>query len=224
MKEAHSDSSLIRAIKDKISTDLQQRYTDEDTLQFLLESCLLDPRFKTLPYLDESRRNDVVSSLKMKCSLFDTKLAVVKQEPTQDSEVGANTPPGPPLPSLPSTSTTQNQEINNNDEPPSKKCALEKLFCDVFVTKVEPPKSAYEKFSCEMESYRSENAINLQSDPLKWWKEHNFQYPLLAKMAKYYLGIPATSVPSERVFSAAGEIVSAQRACLREIMLISSFS
>ena len=47
-----------------------------------------------------------------------------------------------------------------------------------------------------------------------WWKAHHKTYPLLAKLAKVYLGIPATSVPSERVFSAAEDIVTAQRSAL----------
>ena len=34
------------------------------------------------------------------------------------------------------------------------------------------------------------------------------------RLAKIYLGIPATSVPSERVFSTAGDIISAQRSAL----------
>ena len=37
---------------------------------------------------------------------------------------------------------------------------------------------------------------------------------LLSKFAKKYLCVPATSVASERVFSSAGDIVSAQRSCL----------
>ena len=47
-----------------------------------------------------------------------------------------------------------------------------------------------------------------------WWKAHHKTYTLLAKLAKVYLGIPATSVPSERGFSTAGDIVTAQRSAL----------
>ena len=49
----------------------------------------------------------------------------------------------------------------------------------------------------------------------KRWMQNQFRYPLLSRMAKLYLAIPATSVPSERVFSTAGDIVTASRACLK---------
>ena len=40
-------------------------------------------------------------------------------------------------------------------------------------------------------------------DPLEWWKMHNTQLPTIAKLARKYLAIPASSAPSERVFSRA---------------------
>ena len=57
-------------------------------------------------------------------------------------------------------------------------------------------------------------AIPLSQNPLTWWQVHAEDFPLLAGLAKQYLCIPGTSVPSERVFSTAGDIVSAQRSCL----------
>lgn len=66
----------------------------------------------------------------------------------------------------------------------------------------------------EVRHYRAVQSLSLESNPLMWWKDNQNQFPHLAKLAKMYLGIPATSVPSERVFSTAGDIVTAQRASL----------
>ena len=38
-------------------------------------------------------------------------------------------------------------------------------------------------------------------DPLLWWKEREMLYPIVAKLAKKYFAIPASTAPSERVFS-----------------------
>jgi hypothetical protein len=46
---------------------------------------------------------------------------------------------------------------------------------------------------------------------LPWWRLLAHRYPQLAKMQKDYLLIPATSVPSEQVFSQAGDIITKKR-------------
>lgn len=53
------------------------------------------------------------------------------------------------------------------------------------------------------------------SNPLDWWKIHEKSYPTLANFAKKYLCVTATSCPSERLFSKAGQIVNPKRACLK---------
>ena len=48
-------------------------------------------------------------------------------------------------------------------------------------------------------------------DPFKWWATNKINYPVLHKLAIKYLSIPATSVPSERLFSDANNLVTPQR-------------
>ena len=52
---------------------------------------------------------------------------------------------------------------------------------------------------------------NSPIDPLAWWKMHDGQFPKIAKLARKYLAIPASSAPSERVFSRAKLIQQRQR-------------
>lgn len=48
-------------------------------------------------------------------------------------------------------------------------------------------------------------------DVLTWWREHQTSLPLLAGVARKILAVPASSASSERMFSAAGNIVTAER-------------
>ena len=66
----------------------------------------------------------------------------------------------------------------------------------------------------EVKRYRDESCLPFDSDPLLWWSQHEERFPLLAKLAKTMLCIQGTSVPSERVFSTAGDIVTSQRSVL----------
>lgn len=54
-------------------------------------------------------------------------------------------------------------------------------------------------------------------DPLLWWQKQTSEYPQLAVLASVYLSIPATSAPSERVFSGAGLLLTAKRSRLHPL-------
>jgi hypothetical protein len=73
----------------------------------------------------------------------------------------------------------------------------------------------------EIDLYKSAKGLKLTdpetgnySNPLHWWRVHQSDFPYLAKLSVRYLAIPATSAPSERVFSTAGLTISKERARL----------
>jgi hAT family C-terminal dimerisation region len=49
------------------------------------------------------------------------------------------------------------------------------------------------------------------TDVLEWWKRHESDFPALAILAKRYLAIPASSAPSERIFSKLKNTATAKR-------------
>ena len=44
----------------------------------------------------------------------------------------------------------------------------------------------------------------MNTDPLEWWAANEINFPALSVMAWQYLGVPATSVSAERLFSLTG--------------------
>ena len=59
--------------------------------------------------------------------------------------------------------------------------------------------------------YQAMPEENNDINPLDVWIRHSGSYPILTKLARRYLGVPATSVPVERLFSEAGELISTKR-------------
>lgn len=49
---------------------------------------------------------------------------------------------------------------------------------------------------------------------LEWWENHQSSFPRLFELIKFIHSIPATSAPSERKFSLAGNIMNCLRASL----------
>lgn len=63
----------------------------------------------------------------------------------------------------------------------------------------------------EVNNFLREQPPSLDTSPLEWWKANATRFPRLSRLAKGYLCIPGTSVPSERVFSTAGLTVNRLR-------------
>ncbi|CAF1043050.1 unnamed protein product [Rotaria sordida] len=52
---------------------------------------------------------------------------------------------------------------------------------------------------------------SIDDNPLKFWYEHRFIYPILSKLARSIFSIPATTANVERQFSAGGLMVNSRR-------------
>ena len=116
---------------------------------------------------------------------------------------------------------SSSKEVETTEDlnlPLSKKCKVSKaekcLLCfvnDIVKSKNHMANPA-EKTRAEVRKYTDEG-ISCKT-PLHWWKVNSTRYPYLTCIGKKYLSIPATSVPAERTFSAAGHIVNQKRSCL----------
>ena len=63
----------------------------------------------------------------------------------------------------------------------------------------------------EFERYKDEPGIEPHRNLQVWWRQKKAEYPNVAILARKYLAIPATSVPCERVFSTAGNVMTEKR-------------
>lgn len=68
--------------------------------------------------------------------------------------------------------------------------------------------------SAEVENFKKLRIPSV-SNVLEWWKENESEYPNIALMAKSYLSVPSTSVPSERLFSRAGWLMNKRRCSMK---------
>ncbi|XP_052806593.1 E3 SUMO-protein ligase ZBED1-like [Mya arenaria] len=186
---SENDSDLIKAMKGAIRQDMTKRYTQVEVEEFTWMCTALDPRFRSLPDLSSEKREAVYTNLIAKTETVKTQ---VKSEVSPDA-------------ATPSTSTT------------TALPALPALpgMTDENANKVDLAIGLYR----EVEKYRSEIASPLDTDPQVWWRSHENDYPNLSRLDKHTLHIPATSVASERVFSVAGDVVTATRSRLASDMV-----
>ena len=72
----------------------------------------------------------------------------------------------------------------------------------------------------ELNAYMRVQQVANDTDPLMWWKQHQEEFPRLARMARQYLAVPASSASPERLFSSVGLVKSDLRGSLLETTLI----
>ena len=119
------------------------------------------------------------------------------------------------IPNITQTEQVDFVKHEENNMPPNKKPRLNMdWFDDVVLVATEGPKFTKAEIVAN-EVTRNVSEPSSTVDPLTWWRERAPTYPIISHLAKKYLAIPASSVPSERIFSLAGNIVTKKRANLK---------
>lgn len=114
--------------------------------------------------------------------------------------------------------TEGNEPSTTFEEPPPKKVAvnINKELSEFFDTETTASDVLDGNLKQEFTSY-----INSSIDPeptisvLEFWKTNEKKFPRISKYAKQILCIPATSTPSERLFSIAGQTLNKRRSALK---------
>ena len=167
-------------LKQELLRSMAKRFTGLESHYSLAVSTLLDPRFKKIGFGDTSACNQAVQRLTMEvaCSISASSDNRTSTAPSVDS------------------SSTAEQE-------PS---ALWSFIDNSVATQQSRPSTVDSKIV--VRTYLEQPNLARKEDPLKWWAENQITFPFLVPHAKKFLTIPATSVPSERLFSKAGEITA----------------
>ncbi|KAM9758712.1 E3 SUMO-protein ligase ZBED1-like [Menidia menidia] len=196
----NTDLPIIADMKQRFRQDFFDRYLDLQEL--LYNASGLDPRFKDLAFLDDVDSRDLIF-MKITSEVVKMNEQAGDSAALYEGEADEGGSDGSP-----------SRERRDGDASPSpkKKTAMDQLFGE-FITTRTPLKTMREKAKDEILKYRERDSLELGGDVLQWWKGQ-VDLPLLSALAKDYLSIPATSVSSERVFSSAGNIVTAQRSLL----------
>jgi len=100
---------------------------------------------------------------------------------------------------------------NTPGRPPAKK---RKTALDILLGE-DDTSSSHVSTTEELNQYMADKPLQRDMMPLDWWKSNVHRYPRLASLSQKILTIPATSTPSERIFSTAGLTVTKLRSCIK---------
>ena len=154
------DGENLKQIKVAIQSDLKERYVG-DTAKLLQEAAFLDPRFKQLNFLSDDERRDTIERTKVKMLLA----ALDKSLSCEFSEAE-------PHQSCSEVEYGQFCESTGAQPPKKKKkTALNILFNDDD-NDIPTGQSLTnrEKVETELLWYSHEETLDLECDPLEWWK------------------------------------------------------
>ena len=195
------DGENLKQIKVAIQSDLKERYVG-DTAKLLQEAAFLDPRFKQLNFLSDDERRDTIERTKVKMLLA-----------ASDKSLSCEFSEAEPHQSCSEVEHRQFCESTGAQPPKKKKkTALNILFNDDD-NDIPTGQSLTnrEKVETELLWYSHEETLDLECDPLEWWKVKSATYPNLSAQVQRMWSLPASSVRSEEIFSTAGNILTLKR-------------
>jgi hypothetical protein len=185
----------VGTLKEDLLADIEARWAKKEEVMPLAVAAFLDPRFKEKSFDNKDKTLDAVK----KRLIADHQTEPADEDCMQPNEAGPS----------------RQSQSEEPAEPPAKKPRTEStqqlssMWADVFGSKEDAPGPS--GVAAEIEAFSGETIAPFNSDPLQWWKLKSDRYPLLSMSARRYLGAPATSVDSERMFSVSGNIFNEKR-------------
>ena len=179
------DPKEIIEFKEKVVKLIQERFMigEEHQCDDAIASAL-HPCYKKLKFLSRVSRLQIKSKLEELCIKYAKSIKPVETE----------------IPELPVVPPKVKRESEQHSE-----AAMKYLLGDAY----EISDDENDDVESEIDRYISEPQRT--EDPLRWWKGNASRFPHLQRLARRYLCRPCTSVPSERIFSAAGNTVTKGR-------------
>jgi hypothetical protein len=156
-----------------------------------LVACALDPRLKTLNFIDDEDANHIWTEVQIQCLVIANNLKAITVDLTDTNEVSSVAV---------ASSSIVDDIFGDLQYLPSNSAAVD-TTTEIMILH-------------ELQYYRREtglpmrNATNGCNDPLQWWRQRETKFPHIALLARRILCIPATFAPAERVFSKAGLTIS----------------
>ncbi|XP_064117699.1 zinc finger BED domain-containing protein 4-like [Macrobrachium nipponense] len=165
----------------ELRAQLDRKFPTLESIYLQGAATLLDPRLKKLHFVDEGNLKSIQSRLQLS----------MRGSQQQTDARPAPQPANTSQDKQPSTNLwTDHDEIVRQSLQAAAPCV---------------------GLNVDLRRYLEEPIIPRDSDPICWWKDHSQLLPLMTDPVKKILCIPTTSVPSERVFSRAGELLSERR-------------
>lgn len=176
-----SFSNSLIAVLNGIITGLNERFKNLESSNTLLVSTFLDPRYKNVGFSNNQVGVEVNNKV--------TNLLAHYIEQHQELETGNL-----------QQQQQETPEVNQLWEHFDRKAAT-----------FQPSGTFKSRAIIELQRYVEEPLLARNSDPLKWWKSQAYNYPNLSQIVLEKFGTVATSVPCERIFSKAGQLISDRR-------------
>ena len=156
-------------------------------MNLFADATLFDPRFKKHAFVQDKYAEEAVSRVVEAASR-----EARSQPPESPSTVGevANPPVSLPTQSVPAIRADFEERVS------SLRPGVQNPLTEAML---------------EIKGFLCEQLLPRTADPLEWWRSRVLVYKNICEVMKIRLCIVATSVPSERIFSKTGQILTDRR-------------
>ena len=182
------DDTGIMSMKRKMSLSIADRFTDIERHEFYSLSTLLDPRFKDKVFSSHAAVIHSREQLLAKCEEIISSSKEVQEV------------------------TSQAKKHRKEQEEGSMLWAqVDEIMKSCLTTSSTALQGETSEISTMVDAYLAEPLLSRHANALDYWSKKKALWPFLSILARKFLTPPCTSVPSERLFSSAGNVVTDKR-------------